>query len=69
MSMSDPIADMLTRIRNAQAVNKAQVRIPSSNLKSAIASVMQDEGYITSFTIDGNQHCVSQFRQLFWHWP
>ena len=54
MSMSDPIADMLTRIRNAQAVNKAQVRIPSSNLKSAIASVMQDEGYITSFTIDGN---------------
>ena len=54
MSMSDPIAEMMTRIRNAQAVNKAQVRIPSSNLKSAIASVMQDEGYITSFTIDGN---------------
>ena len=54
MSMSDPIADMLTRIRNAQAVNKAQVSIPASNLKSAIASVMQDEGYITSFTIDGD---------------
>ena len=54
MSMSDPIADMLTRIRNAQAVNKAQVSIPSSNLKSAIASVMQDEGYITSFAIDGD---------------
>jgi len=52
--MSDPIADMLTRIRNAQAVNKAQVSIPASNLKSAIASVMQDEGYINSFAIDGD---------------
>ena len=55
MSMSDPIADMLTRIRNAQAVNKDQVSIPASNLKSAIASVMQDEGYITSFTIEGDK--------------
>ena len=54
MSMSDPIADMLTRIRNAQAVSKAQVSIPASNLKTAIASVMQDEGYITSFAIDGD---------------
>ena len=49
MSMSDPIAYMLTRIRNAQSVNKEQVSIPASNLKAAIASVMQDEGYITSF--------------------
>ena len=54
MSMSDPVADMLTRIRNAQAVSKAQVSIPASNLKSAIASVMQDEGYITSFATDGD---------------
>ena len=54
MSMSDPIADMLTHIRNAQAVNKVQVSIPASNLKSAIASVMQDEGYIKSFAIDDN---------------
>ena len=54
MSMSDPIADMLTRIRNAQAVNKAEVSIPASNLKSAVVSVMQDEGYITSFVIDGD---------------
>ena len=54
MSMSDPIADMLTQIRNAQAVGKAQVSIPASNLKSAIASVMQDEGYITSFAIGGD---------------
>ena len=55
MSMSDPIADMLTRIRNAQEVGKAHVSIPASNLKSAIASVMQDEGYITSFAIDGDK--------------
>ena len=55
MSMSDPIADMLTRIRNAQSVNKEHVSIPASNLKSAIASVMQDEGYITSFAIEGDK--------------
>ena len=53
--MSDPIADMLTRIRNAQSINKEQVSIPASNLKSAIASVMQDEGYITSFSIEGEE--------------
>ena len=55
MSMSDPRADMVTRIRNAQSVNKEQVSIPASNLKSAIASVMQDEGYITSFAIEGDK--------------
>ena len=55
MSMSDPIADMLTRIRNAQSVNKKQVSIPASNLKSAIASVLQDEGYITSLAIEGDK--------------
>ena len=53
MSMSDPIADMLTRIRNAHAVDKKEVNIPASNLKSAIVSVMQQEGYIDSFTING----------------
>ena len=53
MSMSDPVADMLTRIRNAHMVDKAQVSIPASNLKAAIASVMQQEGYIESFTVDG----------------
>ena len=49
MSMSDPIADMLTRIRNAQLVEKASVAMPSSKLKVAIAQVLQDEGYIESF--------------------
>ncbi|BAF61313.1 30S ribosomal protein S8 [Candidatus Vesicomyidisocius calyptogenae] len=53
MSMSDPIADMLTRIRNAQLVKKKEVNVPSSNLKFAIAGVMQQEGYIESFSVNG----------------
>jgi small subunit ribosomal protein S8 len=55
MSMSDPIADMLTRIRNAQAVEKGSVVMPSSKLKAAIAQVLKDEGYIDSFTVSTGQ--------------
>ncbi len=51
MSMSDPIADMLTRIRNAQTVNKTTVAMPSSKLKVAIARVLKDEGYIESYSV------------------
>jgi small subunit ribosomal protein S8 len=51
MSMSDPIADMLTRIRNAQGVEKAVVTMPSSKLKIAIAQVLKDEGYIDGFAV------------------
>ncbi|MCB5185399.1 30S ribosomal protein S8 [Methylobacillus caricis] len=51
MSMSDPIADMLTRIRNAQRTNKPVVSMPSSKLKGAIASVLKDEGYIDDFGV------------------
>lgn len=51
MSMSDPIADMLTRIRNAQMVEKASVSMPASKLKTAIAQVLKDEGYIDGFQI------------------
>ena len=51
MSMSDPIADMLTRIRNAQAVDKAVVSMPSSKIKVAIAQVLKDEGYIDGFSV------------------
>jgi small subunit ribosomal protein S8 len=54
MSMSDPIADMLTRIRNAQSVEKATVTMPSSKLKVAIAQVLQDEGYIDGYTVRDN---------------
>lgn len=51
MSMSDPIADMLTRIRNAQGVQKNTVAMPSSNVKVAIAQVLKDEGYIEDFAV------------------
>lgn len=51
MSMSDPISDMLTRIRNAQAVAKTQTMMPSSKMKVAIARVLKDEGYISGFSI------------------
>lgn len=51
MSMSDPIADMLTRIRNAQAVEKPSVVMPASKVKVAIAQVLRDEGYIDAFTV------------------
>jgi small subunit ribosomal protein S8 len=51
MSMSDPIADMLTRIRNAQLVQKAVVSMPSSKVKVAIAQVLKDEGYIDGFAV------------------
>lgn len=49
MSMSDPISDMLTRIRNAQAVQKTTVNIPASKVKTGIAKVLKDEGYINDF--------------------
>jgi len=51
MSMSDPIADMLTRIRNAQVVQKTTVNMPSSKVKVAIANVLKDEGYIEDFAV------------------
>jgi len=52
--MSDPIADMLTRIRNAQSANKVSVSMPNSKIKAGIASVLKDEGYITDFRVDEN---------------
>lgn len=49
MSMTDPISDMLTRIRNGQRAEKTQVAMPSSKIKRAIAQVLKDEGYIEDF--------------------
>ena len=49
--MTDPIADMLTRIRNAQSASKADVTMPASKAKKAIAGVMKEEGYITDFEV------------------
>jgi len=51
MSMTDPIADMLTRIRNAQMAQKTSVQMPNSKLKVAIANVLKDEGYIDDYVI------------------
>ena len=51
MSMTDPVADMLTRIRNAQMAEKLSVSMPSSKLKVAIAKVLKDEGYIDDFAL------------------
>lgn len=55
MSMSDPIADMLTRIRNAQQSEKQSVAMPASKLKAAIAGVLKDEGYIEDFMLRQNE--------------
>ena len=54
MSMSDPISDMLTRIRNAQMANKPVVVMPSSKVKVAIANVLKDEGFIEDFVVNEN---------------
>ena len=51
MSMSDPIADMLTHIRNGQARGKITIRMPSSKQKTAIAALLKDEGYISDFSV------------------
>ncbi len=65
MSMSDPIADLLTRIRNAQMVAKPLVTVPSSKVKVAIAQVLKEEGYIDSFqikTVDGKSELVIELK-------
>lgn len=53
MSMTDPIADMLTRIRNGQKVRKVSVAMPSSSAKAAVAKVLKDEGYIVGYATEG----------------
>ena len=53
MSMTDPIADMLTRIRNGQSARKVSVSMPASKAKEAVAKVLQDEGYVVGFATDG----------------
>ncbi|MGH8288981.1 MAG: 30S ribosomal protein S8 [Steroidobacteraceae bacterium] len=52
MSMTDPIADLLTRIRNGQTAGKAEVRLASSKLKTAVVKVLKDEGYIADYRLD-----------------
>jgi small subunit ribosomal protein S8 len=66
MSMTDPIADLLTRIRNGQKAGKAQVRMPSSGVKKSILKVLQDEGYIDGFKAEavapGKEELVVELR-------
>ncbi len=54
MQITDPVADMLTRIRNANSAKHDSVDVPASNLKKAIAQILLDEGYIKSFTVEDN---------------
>ncbi|MDO6765557.1 30S ribosomal protein S8 [Agarivorans sp. 1_MG-2023] len=54
MSMQDPIADMLTRVRNGQSANKVSVVMPSSKVKVAIANLLQEEGYIAGYAVTGD---------------
>lgn len=54
MSMTDPIADLLTRIRNAQSADKAEVSMPSSRQKQAILTVLKDEGFVEDFRVEGD---------------
>ena len=60
MQITDPVADMLTRIRNANSAKHASVDVPASNLKKAIAQILLDEGYIQAFTVedDGTQGVI-----------
>lgn len=56
MSMQDPVADMLTRIRNAQSMGIVSVSMPFSNLKTAMLKVLKDEGFIAEFSVKENNH-------------
>ncbi|MCK5896121.1 MAG: 30S ribosomal protein S8 [Cocleimonas sp.] len=55
MSMSDPLADMLTRIRNGQRANKVEVSFPASNLKTSVLNVLKEEGYIVDYAKAGSE--------------
>lgn len=55
MSMNDPIADMLTRIRNGQAARKSEVRMPASKFKKAVAETLKDEGYVADIRVEGDK--------------
>ncbi|RMG29843.1 MAG: 30S ribosomal protein S8 [Gammaproteobacteria bacterium] len=67
MSMSDPIADMLTRIRNAQRAEKARVGMPASRMKTAIAAVLKEEGYIRDYRVEEEQGKPTLVVELKYH--
>ena len=63
MQITDPVADMLTRIRNANSAKHDTVDVPASNLKKAIAQILLDEGYIKAFTVEDNGKGIPQSQQ------
>lgn len=65
--MQDPIADMLTRIRNAQSAARQSVEMPSSKIKRAVAQVLKDEGYIDDFVVTEQQNKMQLTMQLKYH--
>lgn len=67
MSMTDPIADMLTRIRNGQLAEKADVHMPSSKLKASIAKVLKEEGYIAGYAVEDNAGKTTLVIELKYH--
>ncbi|RLR17963.1 30S ribosomal protein S8 [Sodalis-like symbiont of Bactericera trigonica] len=67
MSMQDPIADMLTRIRNGQAANKTAVSMPSSKLKLAIANLLKKEGFIENYTVEGDTKPTLELLLKYFH--
>ena len=69
MSLSDPIGDMIARVKNAQARNHKKVSLPSSNFKTKIADILKNEGFIKDFKIDdeNNKPTLSlELKYLFW---
>ncbi|MGP1960051.1 MAG: 30S ribosomal protein S8 [Arsenophonus sp. NC-TX2-MAG3] len=67
MSMQDPIADILTRIRNGQAANKTMIKMPSAKLKIAIATVLKEEGYIKDYKIEGDIKPILEITLKYFH--
>jgi small subunit ribosomal protein S8 len=64
MTMTDPIADMLTRIRNANTAMHDEVKMPSSKLKEALAGLLEKEGYIVGYTIEDNPRGPGQYLNI-----
>ena len=62
MSMQDPLADMLTRIRNAQMAEHASVVMPASKIKAAVAEVLKNEGYIADYKVEGDVKAQADYR-------
>ena len=68
MSLSDPIGDMIARIKNAQSRNHKKVELPSSNFKSKIAGILKNEGFIKEFKVNSENNKSTLTLELKYHW-